>query len=312
MCRLESCRDPARASGPNPSKYCSDAHGELYMRQRVLGKGPKESQGPPAKKRKKDNTHDASDALDDANSENVENDKAHLRGGILRPSELKALTSGVENVEEFRGLGNAISSPKSNSNAGTQANDSVPGAEPAVYTSEEMSQLDKVASKKAVIDHKLEVLKDKDVFLSLVRGRAKGILEELKGKDKAAKDVCGFDSRISWSDEEFDNWRVSSVGMEALQSGVLSAPMDDEDSKPDADGDSRMANGEDSHQDQIGRGACLKKRCERHKKWFQLHNQEIAFERDDCRQQMNKLDKEEKGIKQRAMIRKLETSGAAE
>ena len=308
MCRLESCREPARASGPNPSKYCSDAHGELYMRQRVLGKGLKEPSNPPARKKRRENNHDSSEALDEADTQN---DKAHLRGGILRPSELKALTSGVDGVDEFRSLGNAISGPKAVSNAGVRSNASAIGEDSTLYAPEERLQLEKVASKKAEIDHKLEVLRDKNKFLNMVRARAKGVLEELKSKDKGVKDICGFDSRISWSDEEFDIWRTSSEGKEALESGVLTAPVEDTNVRADADGDSRMANGEGSHQEQVGKGACLKKRCERHKKWFQLHNQEVAFERDECRQQTNKLDKEERGIQQRAMLRTLETGDVA-
>ena len=271
-----------------------------------------EPQGPPARKRRKDSHQEVADAVDDNDAESAENDKAHLRGGILQAGELKALTSGVGDVEEFRTLGNTIFSPKIAGNVTSQSSVPVPGEETTAYTPEEESQLEKVSAKKATVNHKLEVLKNKDKFLNLVRARVKGVVEELKAKDKGIKDVCGFDSRISWSDEEFDTWRMSIEGKEALESGVLNAPAGDGDIRLDADGDARMTNGDVGHLDQVGRGACLRKRCERHKKWFQLHNQEVAFERDECRQQMNKLDKEEKGIKQRAMLRILETGDAAE
>ena len=57
---------------------------------------------------------------------------------------------------------------------------------------------------------------------------------------------------------------------------------------------------------------CQKKRCERHKQWVKLQQQDIAFEKEECRQEMRKLEAEEKGVGERAMIRHLESGDQVE
>ena len=62
----------------------------------------------------------------------------------------------------------------------------------------------------------------------------------------------------------------------------------------------------EKEEEEIGRGVCKKKRCERHKAWLKLQQQDNLFEKDQARQEMKKLDAEEKGVRERAMIRWLE------
>jgi len=315
MCRLKTCREPARVLGPKPSKYCSDEHGELYMRLHALGKDAKVSDSAKAasgaKRRRKDNMTDATGNGDDAVVEyEVEDAQAYLRGGILRAGELKALTSGVKDVEEFRKLGEGVLSPPrtispDDKDARMQDGDAMSKEKlKVVYTPEEKTQLSEVTSKKDSLKHKREALGDREKFLGLVKSRAKVVLEELKKKE-GTKDICGFDSRLTWSDEEFEAWRTSSEGQSALKSGQLGAPA----SSPDNGGDEKMTNGDGAHPEEIGKGVCQKKRCERHKNWMKMQMQDIAFEKEECRQEMRKLEKEEKGVEERAMMRHLEGGG---
>ncbi|KAI4139340.1 MAG: hypothetical protein L6R39_006345, partial [Caloplaca ligustica] len=58
--------------------------------------------------------------------------------------------------------------------------------------------------------------------------------------------------------------------------------------------------------DEFGAGVCKKKKCERHRNWYKIQLQEIAFAKDEVRQGMRKLDDEEKAVRDRARIRWLE------
>lgn len=285
------------------------------MRLHALGKDAKVSDSAKAasgaKRRRKDNMTDATGNGDDAVVEyEVEDAQAYLRGGILRAGELKALTSGVKDVEEFRKLGEGVLSPPrtispDDKDARMQDGDAMSKEKlKVVYTPEEKTQLSEVTSKKDSLKHKREALGDREKFLGLVKSRAKVVLEELKKKE-GTKDICGFDSRLTWSDEEFEAWRTSSEGQSALKSGQLGAPA----SSPDNGGDEKMTNGDGAHPEEIGKGVCPKKRCERHKNWMKMQMQDIAFEKEECRQEMRKLEKEEKGVEERAMMRHLEGGG---
>ena len=312
MCRLETCREPARVTGSKPSKYCCDEHGEQFMAMRSLGKDAKKSESgkaaSTAKKRRKENfTDNSGNGGDDQPDSAGDEDQAYLRGGVLRANELKAITSGVRNVEEFKKLGEGVLSPPrtvSPDGMDWKAEDvDLLSKEKlkVVYTPEEEAQLADLTLKKASLKRKREALGDREKFFGLVKARAKTVLEEMKKKE-GTKEICGFDSRLTWSDEEFDAWRNSSDGQKALRSGVLGPPS----SSADIDGDEEMANGESPHTEEIGKGVCQKKRCERHKQWLKLQQQDIAFEKEECRQEMRKLETEEKGVGERAMIRHLE------
>lgn len=318
MCRLKSCREPARVLGSKPSKYCCDEHGELYMKMLALGKDVKASDHAKAaggaKRRRKDHVADNTGNGDDgAVEDEVEDAQAYLRGGILRAGELKALTSGVKDVEEFRKLGEGVLSPPrtvspDDKDAKMQDGDAMSKEKlKVVYTPEEKTQLSEIARKKDSLKHKREALGDREKLLGLVRSRAKVVLEELRKKE-GTKDICGFDTRLTWSDDEFEAWRTSSEGQNALMSGQLGAPA----AYPENDGDEKMTNGDSAHPEEIGKGVCQKKRCERHKNWIKLQTQEVAFEKDECRQEMRKLEKEKKGVEERAMMRHLESGGDEE
>ena len=309
MCRLETCREPARVTGTKPSKYCSNEHGEEYMALRALGKDSKRNESnkaSAARKRRKDNLADHTANGDDGPPVVDEiDDQVYLRGGLLRPPELKALASGVTSLCDFKALGEGVLSPPQ-----TASPDSAHSKQhrlKGIYTSEETTQLSDIASRKAELKRQRALLDDRERFLGLIKTRAKTVLEDLKKRD-GVKDICGFDFRLSWSDEEFDAWRSSGEGQKALESGVLSAPLP-EPLEDEVERGEKTANG---GVEEVGKGVCQKKRCERHKKWYQLQQQEIAFEKEQGRQAMRKLEEEEKGLGERATLRFLENSTGGE
>lgn len=360
MCRLEGCIRPARISGTKKSKYCSDEHGCEFMKREALKKedGAKDTKGLSsdttaviAKKGRRTNNSFADATLvteddvpipapepspqpvtkegDGATGEEIQ---SRLRGGILQSTELKALVSDVNDVSEFHKLGNGLRNPSRDA----EPNDVTMQDAPSSYNSQipynpaEADLLQTLTTQKDELRSRKKLLDDRDVFLILVRERAKTVLEQLRKKESNIKDICGFDVRLIWSDEEFEIWRNSPEGAGALKDRRLGAPtalniprelaphLYNNSQATELNGDLPYTNGHDAASgpsnsepqqadaDEIGKGVCQKKRCERHKQWYKIQQQEIAFAKDEVRRGMRKLDEEEKGLRDRAKIRWLE------
>lgn len=335
MCRLQSCRDPARVSGSNPSKYCSDEHGKEYMQNHVLKQdleavkagGSKSGNN---KKRRRDDSSNTGNDRDMEDELEIDDAPSYLRGGVLRATELKALTGGVKNLSEFRKLGEGVLSPPRTASPDNDVQmDDADGAstksKAAVsYTAEESSQLTEIAEKNDALKTRKSLLGDREKFLGLVKARAKSVLEELKKRDTelkrkdVVKDICGYDVRLSWSDEEFQQWRASPEGLDILTSGVLGPPAIVPAYAPELFEDlaSPQPKGSNTAKDpvptvgddvEIGRGVCQKRHCVRHKTWWKLQQQDMALEKEEVRLGMRKLEEDEKGVRDRAMIRCLES-----
>lgn len=343
MCRLETCRDPARVSGSKPSKYCSDAHGQEYMRLHALKRESEEVRAASVlntaqnRKRRRSNytdhygngeVEDNLDAAEDANT---------LRGGPLRAPELKSVVNGVKNVAEFRQLGEAVLSPPrtpspDDEDVKMESDEFNARSKSAIsYSVAEKQELTEIATKREALEMAKRMWDDRERFLVLVRSRAKRVLEELRHKE-TVKDICGFDARLAWSDAEFLEWRDSPEGQKALESRMLMAPSRTTTSRVDglnpdptsaeiAIGRSMPAAESTNHhnahgtemdvdgepdEDEVGRGVCQKRRCERHRAWWKLQQQDVAFEKGEVRLALGRLVLEEKAIRQRAVVRCLE------
>ena len=326
MCRLESCRNPARVSGSKPSKYCSDEHGQEFMKIHALKQEPEEVKGTVSsnRKRRRDNYTDhygngeVEDGLDTT-------DSTALRGGILRAAELRSIASGVKDIHEFRQLGEGVLSPPRTASPDDDAHNGFS------YSVTESQQLSDIATKRQALKDRKGMLDDRERFIGLVKGRAKRVLEDLRKKE-SVKDICGYDSRLSWSDDEFLAWRNSPEGQKALESEILAAPppltstpvilaestSDPADANdptaevsnhvPDAAdaGDAAENVDVDMDEDEIGRGMCQKRHCQRHRAWYKLQQQDVAFEKGELRLALGRLAVEEKGVRERAVVRSLE------
>ncbi|KAL4926230.1 putative PHD transcription factor [Aspergillus undulatus] len=273
------------------------------------------------------------------------------RGGVLTLGDLTAVIMGVGSAEEFRKLGAHIVSPpespppeaeiepvkneepkpKSEEENPTNINNNknnnklgldvgVPGL---TYTPPESNKLDSLRTHRASLFHRRDMLAARNAFLSLVRHRSKSVLDTLKKKDPKGgwKDICGFDSRLAWSDEEFDEWRLSVPGAAALESGSLdllasSYPADPTTTtagtKTDTDGDTAMTGGGGEDESELlTRGVCTKKRCERHKQWVKVQQQDIAFEERTLADDLVACEKEAKAVVERAVLRMWAENGDA-
>ncbi len=300
MCRLEGCQEPARSDTDPKSKYCSDEHGAEFMRRRtgVQLLEQKKPDGPRSHKKKRhDNyTDNFGNAGDGAADESIS-----IHGGRIRAEDLKAMTEAVKDVQSFHRLGDGVLSPPitaSPEGEDVKMGNGVDNTRDRItYTTEEEAQLDEITKKRTTCRERKKMLDDRDRFISAITARAKSVLAELKEKDKSMKDICGYDSRLSWSDQEFNQWRTSPEVQKALaRGGVLSAPILTEHREPR----------NEDEEEEVGKGICKKKRCGRHQLWLKLAQQENLFEKDQARQEMKRLEGEEKGVKDRALIRSLE------
>lgn len=314
MCRLEGCSAPAREGDENKSKYCCDEHGVEFMKARLHDQ-QLETKGPGSQKKKRRDNH--TDNFGNT-EEPLDDDPGHLRGGVLRASELKALTAGVKDIDDFRRLGDGVLSPPPSASPegeDVKMENGIEAKRKAIYTPEETAHLEAIAAKRDTVRSQKIMLDDRNSFLGLVATRARKVLSEMKEQDKSIGTICGYDPRLTWSDDEFNEWRASPEGKSAFGAGgELGAPTHNERHDKPEDGESErpgIDGAENTHTDEaereeIGRGVCRKKRCERHKAWFKLQQQDVLFETHQARLAMKKLEAEEKGVKDRAMIRSLE------
>ena len=246
-----------------------------------------------------------------------DHDQSHLRGGLLRPSELKSLEQSVSSIPDFRRLGTPVFANEEIPNGSADANNTIPEKASSIpYTLADKGQLESLSLQRSNLKRKRALLDSKEEFLELVKGRGKKTLEELKAKDKSVKDICGYDSRLSWADDEFEAWRESPDGVAMLKKEVLGLSNPDED-KTMVSGNTNSLDGQKPSStdvkdlstklsDQATESVCTKKRCERHRQWYKIFTQEIAFEKDNCRVEMRQVAKEEKAVLERAQVRWLE------
>ncbi|KAI9812148.1 MAG: hypothetical protein M1827_004814 [Pycnora praestabilis] len=322
MCRLPSCRAPARLTKKILSKYCSDDHGKEFMRLHTLKTQQAQAQNQAhgqssGKKRRKHNYTD--------NDGNAGDEEEGSRGGVLKTGELAAVAKGVKDVAEFRTLGEGVLSPPPTISPDDDiemldADITAPKntASKMLFTHEEDTRLMQIKERKADLVYKRAALRDRERFMGLVKERAKRVLDGLDG----VKDICGFDNRISWSDEEFDQWRTCPAGQTAFSTSTLGPPLlldttannmnNTNTEHEDADADEIATNKEASDSNSASAGVCQKRRCERHKQWSKIALETIRFEEAEARNEIRRLEDEGVGVRQRAKLRALVDEGGGD
>lgn len=298
MCRLRECRQPARVESRPPSKYCCDQHGMDYMRQ-AMTRGSRQP---------------SSNAEEQSSSKH---ENIASRGGVLNLGELKTVVSKVESAEQFRKLG---ASPLSVQQEEVQARLSdamaAPGpsqdgpqfkdpdfeseADKVAFSPDERQRLNYLRKEKVRLDNRKEMLQAREKFLVIARQRVKHAFERLKSHGSVGglqlKDICGFDNRLSLSDEEFDEWRKSEKGT------ALLADTPDKDSGGEAS--TQLKNAVDAETiEELTQSLCLKKRCERHKQWSKVMQQDLLFEQSLLKEQSGKCHQDAEELVRKAVLR---------
>ncbi|KAF3491730.1 Set1 complex component spp1 [Arthroderma uncinatum] len=297
MCRLRECRQPARVDTRPPSKYCCDQHGIDFMRQAMtLG------------------SRQPSSNAEEQSSSKHEN--AASRGGVLNLGELKTVVSKVESAGEFRKLG---ASPLSVQQEEVQARLSgamaAPGpsqdgqqfkdpdfeseADKVAFSPDERQRLNHLRKEKVRLDNRKEMLQAREKFIVISKQRVKHAFERLKRHGSVGglqlKDICGFDNRLSLSDEEFDEWRKTGNG------AILLSDVPDDDNGGEAS--THLKNAVDAESiDELTQSLCLKKRCERHKQWLKVMQQDLLFEQSLLKEQSDKCHQDAEELVRKAVL----------
>ena len=158
-------------------------------------------------------------------------------------------------------------------------------------------------NEKSQLNDRLEVLKDREKFVSMAKEQATRVADREKMK---LKEFCGYDTRLSWSDVEFLRWRNSKHGRAAFQFSTLS-PTDDQVSSMEAGSPNGvLADGE------VKESVCLKKRCAKHPQWQKLNLQDARFEELEVVEAIKECEKEERSVRERARRRNAKDTMAKE
>jgi len=293
MCRRVDCRKPARLAKGDQSKYCSDECGVLFMQeqlQRTAGAQVANASKRRAKKKGKNGEEAAS-----------EDEEPTPLGGVLRAKDLKALVDQSKDIGAFKTLGSGVLSPPQTASPtkasfdGTLSNGTRRPSDDLALTPGETERLNALHKEKSQLNDRLEVLKDREKFVSMVKEQATRVADREKIK---AKEFCGYDSRLSWSDAEFLRWRGSKQGRTAFQFSTLSPTAEQLSSAPANGEDTTMANGEEERET-----ICLKKRCQKHPQWQKLNLQDARFEELEIVESIKECEKDERSVRERARRR---------
>lgn len=287
MCRRDGCRKPARLTKGKESKYCSEECGTAFFSEQLQRTAGAKTANSKSKKSRKKNGKLGEEAGSD------EDDEPTPLGGVLRAKDLKALVEPCKDVQAFKVLGSGVLSPPQTASP-TQVDFNGTLYEDLSLTAGETERLKALHNEKSQLKDRLEVLKDREKFVSLVKEQALRVLEREKMK---AKDFCGYDPRLSWSDAEFLQWRNSKHGRAAFQFSTLSPTAEQFASFDTAtDNDIEMVNANDEE-------VCLKKRCQKHPQWQKLNLQDARFEELEIAQSIKECEKDERSVRERARRR---------
>jgi COMPASS component SPP1 len=265
---------------------------------------------------------------------------------VLTIGDLKAVVMRVSSADEFRRLGERLISPppsvvpppiskKEDKESEKPSKKQTAGAAEeeydmtnkmgldihptgVVYSTAEEAKLQKLRKRRAEYRRRAEMIAQRDRFLGLVRARAKTVLDRLKAKEPKGgwKDICGFDARMAWNEEELDEWLQTEAGRKTFEEDKLEAEelqTNGTDSKmqqdsndtddDDDDDDEEEKKNVDAEFAELSRGVCIKKRCDRHKQWVRLVQQDIQFEQAMLKCDFEECEKEANAIVEGAVLR---------
>ncbi|KAK4634300.1 Set1 complex component spp1 [Fulvia fulva] len=274
MCRRGGCRNAARlgkSKSGSGSKYCSDDCGVQYFREMVSrSRGSEETAKNRASRRK------GSIAGSDYRPGD---DDLGARGGALAAGEVKALLDSSKTADEFRKLGDGVLSPPA-----TPDGKDHKGSQ---YTAQEAQAMRRIEAEKEEARQRHGLLKDRMKFVTLAKQAGSRTATE---KELKSKDYCGYDPRLEWTNEQFQNWRSSTAAQQAFELDTLQVEKSSEEE-----------NGVD--EDDADLTICDRKKCARHHEWSKLAVDSLRSEMNDNGDAMRKLEQEESDIKERAALR---------
>ncbi|KAH0062727.1 hypothetical protein KCU96_g20325, partial [Aureobasidium melanogenum] len=265
MCRRNGCGMPAQVS--KDSKFCSDRCGQLFFQALIAERTRQVTAG-----------------------------DLGARGGLISGNEVKSMIQVCPTAEALHNFNNGPVSPMPGSSPSAMKDEDTDGetllSHESALNDIERERIGQITHLKATARARHSLLKDRAKFVAMLKTVASRLADHRAVKPK---DLCGYDSRLAWGEEEFGAWSSSEAGQEALRIESLPLPSDE-----DLDGDTGMtgvvaATSEPS--------TCMKKKCNRHYDWARLDMDHTRFELGQNAQFMQGLDKEEKEIIERARLR---------
>jgi COMPASS component SPP1 len=226
---------------------------------------------------------------DDEKDEDYVEDDEPSRGGSLKRAELRGLVSNVKSVKQFRSLGESILSASQSNGTNGEHNE----VNDITYTPEELQEFENIASQRNQLLNSSDRLNYRLKFYERVRTRKADVLAKLKQKDSSYKEICGFDPRLSVSDAEFDELVEDPQIKKSLSHGEALPPPTLTDGEMDTD-------------DAFSRGVCLAKKCQQHLAWVNNFRLSVTGDQQRVVHELDELEKEEKSIRERAVLRGLE------
>lgn len=329
MCRRQDCRKPARVKDNPPSKYCSVDCGRMFFvelirrgdsdaqttkdgqfvvdekrekkfRKKVRRERPAQAQRPatgtPVLVGSRPHTpaYSEDERSDYETDSSLDQEQLPNRGGPLRAGEVKALLQQCRNIESWRELGKKPATPprEQDEKATTKL----------VYDDFEMARIEDIKKEQAELEDKMSLLDAREKMLELIKARSATIADDIKKSNPKQKDICGYDSRVAWCDEEFLRW-YEADGKHVLDSGKIGPPGED----------TSMTDGIDESDDEkaatMKGGVCARNRCAKHGKagqWQRQQLQELRFEQELLKKRQESVANQEHEIRSRAQIRALE------
>lgn len=205
-------------------------------------------------------------------------------GGPLKAGELKSLLAQCKAIEKFRDLGKTPPTPPEGDDAGLS------------FDQYETVRLRDIDRQDAAVQKRLEMWSQREKILDLIVARSKNITDEVKKSNPKYKKVCGYDRRCTWDEQEFLEW-FHRYGASVLESGIIGPP----------DGDDAMSEDEDLPQEERSKlvkgGICVKNNCTKHGTWQKAQIAEVRFEQDRLKEQIGRLERERRRIRERACVR---------
>lgn len=327
MCRRKACRKPARVLDVPPSKYCSPECGRKFFVEMVQRsdphakasnngqyitdsmpvkklrrkmRGPHRPNGNPLKELHEnmdgvlsredtpmlDTPHKHEDQSEYETDTSLDDEELPNRGSTLRAGEVKVIADRRKTIDEWRELGSKPVDPPVK----------IEGESKVTFDDFEKDKQTVISKLMSVCREHISVLEAREQLLEMIKTRSAGIIEDIRKADKKNKDLCGFDPRLSWTEEEFLLWRDSDEGKSVLVTNRIGPPREEEDGH---------ASDSDDSEDVLPTrgGVCIKSRCQRHRTWQKAQLAEIRFEQDLIRRKMEKLEREEASVMERAVLR---------
>ena len=294
MCRRSGCRQPARVGknkgGKDGSKYCSEECGVLYFREMVARTRNREDTMKNRSNRRKNSVASMDDDLG-------------AKGGVLAAGEVKSLVNASKTAEDFKNLGAGVLSPPATPDGKDPSAAAAAAAakQSEHFTESEAQALSHIHKQKEDARRRHGLLKDRMKFVTMVKQAASRTATE---KELKPKEYCGYDPRLEWTENQFAVWRDSTAGRSAFELETLATENSGSVTNGVKDGDTEMANGDDGDEGVYAQiEICDRKKCARHLEWGKLSVDDIRFEMSDNSDNMRALDREEKEIRERAVLR---------